>query len=330
MPVLVRFLDVGQGNMALIQAGGFNVVCDCNIRDDNQREVLADLGRLLPASNRRIDAFINTHRDADHIAGIDVLNRVFPILRVWDSGSAGGSADSSVYATYMRVRRDVPEAAVLRAGETIPIGPATIRVLHGATESRPSDCNRESVVFKLEYCGNSVLFAGDCDTSTWKRIIAMAPHALDSSIFLAPHHGAIGCLEISGQPPYVPLTLPVRQAPMTLGSLAGMGGPPRPVALRSTSALPTLGQLARGVQGSAHYTEHLKLIRPYATVISVGAGNCYGHPSPEALRIYEQHTIGVDVSGRFGEAVKILRTDELGMIWVSLPDQVATSWTWYS
>ena len=86
---------------------------------------------------------------------------------------------------------------------------------------------------------------------------------------------------------------------------------------------------AAGRPGPTYYTDHLALIRPYATVISVGRDNCYGHPSPQALRLYENHTIGVPISGRPNERIKLVRTDIVGTIWINLPDSAFAAWQWH-
>jgi hypothetical protein len=52
----------------------------------------------------------------------------------------------------------------------------------------------------------------------------------------------------------------------------------------------------------------------------VSRDNGYGHLSPQALRLYEQHTIGAPVAARPTERVELMRTDEIGTIWIGLPD----------
>ena len=66
MPTVAHFMNVGCGNMTLLQlAEGPTFLYDCNVTDDNQEQVLDYLGRNLPSRN--IDVFINSHRDADHM-----------------------------------------------------------------------------------------------------------------------------------------------------------------------------------------------------------------------------------------------------------------------
>ena len=78
-----------------------------------------------------------------------------------------------------------------------------------------------------------------------------------------------------------------------------------------------------------HYIEHLKLIRPYVTIISVGRDNSYGHPSGEALWLYREHSVGIPVVGLANQFIKVARTDEMGTIFLTMSDDpAARGWVW--
>jgi beta-lactamase superfamily II metal-dependent hydrolase len=65
--LIAQFIDVGQGNMVLLQLGNVTTMLyDCNVTDENANRVLGYLGAVLP--RRGIDFFANSHREADHIA----------------------------------------------------------------------------------------------------------------------------------------------------------------------------------------------------------------------------------------------------------------------
>src|SRR3972149_6338711 len=96
MPTIVHFIDVGQGNMTLLQlADGTIMLYDCNVTEDNAERVLAYLAKVLP--RHAIDIFVNSHRDADHMRGIRRIHRVYPVGKVWDSGGTGDTPDSPEY-----------------------------------------------------------------------------------------------------------------------------------------------------------------------------------------------------------------------------------------
>ena len=82
MATNITFFPVGNGDMTLISLGdaaGTNILVDCNIRaaaddpKDDTRDVATDLrGRLKTDKDGRpfVDAFLSTHPDRDHTAGL--------------------------------------------------------------------------------------------------------------------------------------------------------------------------------------------------------------------------------------------------------------------
>ena len=79
MATTVHFIDVGQGNMVLVQcADGTNFMVDCNITDTNDCRVFQYIAKQI-GQKARLRAFICTHRDADHMRGVRTLHALHPI-----------------------------------------------------------------------------------------------------------------------------------------------------------------------------------------------------------------------------------------------------------
>ena len=107
MSTVVHFIDVGQGNMVLVQcADGSNFVVDCNITEINSNRVLGYVRNQIGRGGR-LAAFICTHRDADHMRGVKTLHAHFPISSIWDSDYPGTTTDSDEYKDYMDLRRRI-------------------------------------------------------------------------------------------------------------------------------------------------------------------------------------------------------------------------------
>lgn len=99
MSTFVHFIDVGQGNMVLIQASsGENFLFDCNVTNDNERRVSNYLAEHLPR-NSSIVAFVCSHRDADHIRGIEKVHAKYPIRAIWDNDFPSTTTTSPEYPT---------------------------------------------------------------------------------------------------------------------------------------------------------------------------------------------------------------------------------------
>lgn len=198
----IHFIDVGCGNMILIQTSTRIVFCDCNITGDNEARVLGYLRRVL-GSNSSIDIFICSHRDADHMRGIKRLHSMFPISTIFDSGVTGTSSDSDEYRAYMDLRRQVGYREV-EAQTQVKYGDTKFRFMN-SKYSDYSEPNEQSIVLKLEHDGgSSCLLTGDTNFRSWKEKILpnYDNQSIKSNIFLAPHHGS---LTFFGDPsdPYV-------------------------------------------------------------------------------------------------------------------------------
>lgn len=238
--------------MILIQTeSGHNLLMDCNVTNDNENRVLTYIGSKI-GWRTPITAFICSHRDADHIRGIEKVREIFPIREIWDSGYPGTTTTSSEYRTYMNIRNQVEQRTIAR-GEKYSYG-STKLVCCSARDDRLADnANAQGVVLKVEHrldytnlCVGSAMLTGDSDADTWKNGILrdFHPSFLKSSILMAGHHGSRTFFESS--------TRNVFDEP---------------------------------------YTSHIEAISPDMCVISVG-DNGYGHPDSQAMRLYENFSRG--------------------------------------
>jgi len=170
---------------------------DCNVTDDNEAGVLKYLRKVLPKG--RIDIFVNSHRDADHMRGVQKIHDEFPIQTIWDSGVTGRTTDSTEYEEYMELRRRVGSVTV-KARKKWDFGRTRIRVMNSKNDDLPDDPNAQSIVLKVQHHDSqtgsilsSLMLTGDSDAIAWKRAIEpnYSEADLRSSILLASHHGSI-------------------------------------------------------------------------------------------------------------------------------------------
>ena len=199
MATNVHFIDVGQGNMVLVQCSdGSNFMVDCNITEANKNRVLRYVSNQI-GNNGKLKAFICTHRDADHMRGIRALHDRFPIGGVWDSGYPGTSTDTDEYKEYMQVRRDVG-ATVIEKMTRDDCGRTRLRYLSAKDDRLPRNANEQGIVIKVEQRSSdlsrvlsSTVLTGDGSFATWKDGILKDYYAADVScnILMGAHHGSL-------------------------------------------------------------------------------------------------------------------------------------------
>lgn len=208
MTTTVHFLCVGQGNMTLLQLeNGAIMLYDCNVTDENEDDVLSYLGKIIGLATK-IDIFVNSHRDADHMRGIKKIHDYFPIQKIWDSGVTGGSPESNEYKDYMDLRRKIGFKNILRR-KRWGFGKTKLRVMNSKNDDLPNDPNAQSIVIKVEHHDSesgvlsSVLLAGDTNAITWKdTIMDFYGNDVKSDILLASHHGSISFFDDPGDSQY--------------------------------------------------------------------------------------------------------------------------------
>jgi len=186
----IHFIDVGCGNMTLwLFPGGATWMCDCNITDENENEVMSYVAKAM-SSRRIIQAFICSHRDADHMRGIKKLHKAFPLGGIWDNGVEGTTTDSSECRDYMDLRRQLKNGEI-QAGTTTAVGETVIYWLHSKDRDY-SDANDQSIVTKIDFKGSSTLLPADTSYAPWRdKLVRRYGSNLKSNILLAAHHGSI-------------------------------------------------------------------------------------------------------------------------------------------
>jgi competence protein ComEC len=190
MPTILHFIDVGQGNMTLIElANGMKMVYDCRVTDDNEERVLRHLRDAVPG--RHIHFFVNSHREADHNGGVERIHREFSIGEVWDCGVTGTTTGSIQYERYMNLRRDRP-CITVKPRTYYDFGATRVRVLHAGGDG---DANDGSIILKIEHRRPdgtmlSALLPGDADATPWPQIVRFYGAELASNFLLGGHHGA--------------------------------------------------------------------------------------------------------------------------------------------
>ena len=201
----VTFLDVGQGDSAVVELPGGQVI----LIDGGATYERFDMGRGVVAPflwNRRIrtiDQVIGTHPQLDHVGGLAWVIRHFMVRNYW------GSGESREELFYRRLQQSLAERGlrehVARKGqEIVSSGPCRMVVLNPSTDeslemrlhdSRASGqaLNNRSVVTRLTCGSHTLLFAADVERDGLSRMIgAMSQGPVE--VLKVPHHGAMSSL----------------------------------------------------------------------------------------------------------------------------------------
>lgn len=212
----VTWLDVGQGDAAVIQCGGQSMLIDGG-KPEKSSYIYAWLQQH---GLSYLDVIVATHVDADHIGGLSGALNYASVGTAYCPETTGTTETFQSFVKYLAQRGR--QITVPTAGETFALGGAQVQIL-GPLRSA-EDSNDNSIVLKVSFGATSFLFTGDAERAEEQDLLNAGVN-LQSTVLKVGHHGS----DTSTSYPF------------------------------------------------------LRAVAPQYAVISVGAGNSYGHPTEAVL-----------------------------------------------
>ena len=227
----VTFLDVGQGDSALVEAPGAAVLVD---EGPPEADVAGQLRRL---GVRSLTAIVLTHPQRDHIGGAPRVVDRLDVGAVAEPGIQAPSPDREAVLAAAR-RLGVP-VVVVHSGEVFELGKLELRILWPDDPGLPSeDPNQHAVVALASYGTTDVLLTADAESDVTSRL-----HLPPVEVVKLAHHGS----EDPGLPDLLRVLRP-RVAVISVGAHNDYDHP-RPETLAALAAQPGLRTLRTDVNG---------------------------------------------------------------------------------
>ncbi len=180
----VKFIDVGQGDCALIHSDDKFILIDAGINNDDGIKLS---GKLREYDVHKIECIIVSHDDDDHAGGIYKILNDFDVKAIvcGDNSFKGDSLNTNnVLEAALKTGTDILTAEV---GDSLSFGDAQFKFLWLDRETESN--NNASLVTRLTMDGKVFLFGGDINAAVEKRIIESGV-SVKCDVLKAAHHGS--------------------------------------------------------------------------------------------------------------------------------------------
>jgi competence protein ComEC len=197
----VTFLDVGQGDAAVIEApGGAVALVDGGGAFDDAfdpgERIVEPFLRSRGVS--RVDVVALSHPHPDHLNGLRRILRRFPVGALWTSGDDGHNPEYAHLLALARaggVATPIPATAAVGGAMLEPLGPfvSTADARGEAIGPPPGlSVNDASLVLRLSFAGRAVLFPGDLEADGEGELVGRRAlgQRVAADVLKVPHHGS--------------------------------------------------------------------------------------------------------------------------------------------
>ncbi len=191
----VTFLDVGQGDAAVVEApGGSVMLIDGGGTRDGQFDTGARIVEpfLRARGISRLEVVALSHPHPDHLNGLFRILERFSVGAFWSSGDDGRNPEYRRLVALAAARGvPAPEVAprMLGGAWVAPLGP----FVDGRIGAPPGlTVNDASLVLRIAFAGRSVLFAGDLEADGEGELCGQRSlgQTVRSDVLKVPHHGS--------------------------------------------------------------------------------------------------------------------------------------------
>ena len=185
----VYIIDVGQGDaIYIILPGGKTALIDGGPGAEKISKFIKE------HQITKIDYLVLTHPDSDHYSGLKYVFTHCQVDNFYDTGVNNLNATGDDTVRRLAVQEGCP-VVYPKEGDELPWDPlVTVRVLNASPTAVVSSdsrlINNASIVLQLKYGNESILLAGDIDSTKEEQLVSRYGDSLSSTVLKAAHHGS--------------------------------------------------------------------------------------------------------------------------------------------
>ena len=184
----IQFIDVGQGDAALVECDGHHMLIDGGDTSagDKVYNVLEEQGI------QHLDILALSHRHDDHVGGL-AKTLTYATSKITISNTTEG--ETKAFKEFKRqLEINKSKLSIPHAGDKYKLGSAEVEVVDASSQD-----NNDSLVLLVTYKKTKYLFTGDIGEKTQSRIADQYSNEADEpfkiNLLKMPHHGGAASIQ---------------------------------------------------------------------------------------------------------------------------------------
>jgi len=181
--LIVDYIDVGQGDSALITVNGKSMLIDAGPNESEEKVVEYIKNKNIS----KIEYVLGTHPHEDHIGGLDKVIENFEIGQVYLPKV------SSTTKTYESVIKQINKKDLkinqAKDGVSLDLGPGVKVEMYSPGKKDYDNLNNYSSIVKITFGENSFLFTGDAEKEAEDEVLKKG-YDVSSDVLKVGHHGS--------------------------------------------------------------------------------------------------------------------------------------------
>ena len=178
----IHFLDVGQGDSALVLCDGQAMLIDGGESNDSS----LIYAYLKEHSISHLDYIVASHCHDDHIGGLPGALNYATVGKALCPVTDYDSEEFDAFKKYLNKQNAT--ITVPNAGDTFALGSSSFEII--APQSNSENHNDNSIVLRFTYGDTSFLFTGDAEYTEENQILSSGRN-ISSTVLKVGHHGSL-------------------------------------------------------------------------------------------------------------------------------------------
>ncbi|NFG41945.1 MBL fold metallo-hydrolase [Clostridium botulinum] len=183
--IIVHYIDVGQGDAALIQVNNINMLIDSGPKESRNKI----LDYLQSLNIKKINYIVATHPHEDHIGNMAKIIKTYGIYKFYAPKIENTTSTFEKMIDALKYK-NLKINVIKKDTNSIDLGKNTDVTIFSPIKDSYDNINNYSPVIKIQYGDTSFLFTGDAEKEVENEILLDSNNNIRSDVIKIGHHGS--------------------------------------------------------------------------------------------------------------------------------------------